>query len=199
MARAVSTWAQTDGISYVNNYGGTVADIGVGISPAGVYADIYGAATGKTLFGGQELSGWERGLGLIPFVSESISVVRGVNKVDNIVDAARPLHEIADEIRTAGHPIAADRRTIAVGQDAQGNLHVGSSNGLDAGQRAAAERLGINQVQSVPGLHAEEELMKAVDNLTAVGTSRRLPCGVGEHNCSGQLLDRGIGVTNPNK
>lgn len=109
----------------------------------------------------------------------------------------RPLHEVADEIRTAGHPIAADRRTIAVGQDAQGNLHVGSSSGLDAGQTAAAERLGVNQVPSRPGLHAEEELLEGVRDLRSVGTSRRLPCGPGEHNCAGQLLERGVTVTNP--
>ncbi|MDD5035616.1 MAG: DNA/RNA non-specific endonuclease [Methylococcaceae bacterium] len=73
------------GKTYFSNNPGVAADIGVGFTPAGVYADIYGAATGKTLFGGQDLSGWERGLGLIPGVSELAGVVRGVNKVDNIV------------------------------------------------------------------------------------------------------------------
>ncbi|MDP3391772.1 MAG: RHS repeat-associated core domain-containing protein [Methylococcaceae bacterium] len=114
MARAVSTWAQTEGISYVNNYGGTVADIGVGISPAGFYADVYGAATGKSLFGGQQLSGWERGLGLIPFVSESISVVRGVNKVDNIVNAGQDVVARATNVPT---------------------IKLGSADGITAGQR----------------------------------------------------------------
>jgi hypothetical protein len=108
----------------------------------------------------------------------------------------RAAHEIADEIRTSGHPIAASRRTIAVGEDAAGNLHVGSSNGLDRGMREAADRLGVNQVPSRPGLHAEEELMEAIDDLKRVGTSKRLPCGPGEHNCAQQLLDRGIEVTN---
>jgi RHS repeat-associated protein len=56
---------------------GVVADIGVGFTPAGVVADVYGAATGKTAFGGQELSGWERALGLIPGVSEGMAVFRG--------------------------------------------------------------------------------------------------------------------------
>lgn len=56
---------------------GVVADVGVGFTPAGVAADVYGAATGKTVFGGQELSGWERALGLIPGVSEGMAVFRG--------------------------------------------------------------------------------------------------------------------------
>jgi RHS repeat-associated protein len=115
----------------------------------------------------------------------------------NPAAVSRPLHEIADEIRTSGHPIAANRRTIAVGQDSLGNLHVGSSNRLDAGMRTSAERLGVNQVPSIRGLHAEEELMQAIPDLKAVGTSKRSPCGASEHNCAGQLADRGITVTNP--
>jgi RHS repeat-associated protein len=86
LARQVGTWLDTQGRSYFNDYSGTAADVGVGFTPVGIYADVYGAATGKTLFGGQELSGWERALGLIPGVSEIAGVVRGVNKVDNLVD-----------------------------------------------------------------------------------------------------------------
>jgi RHS repeat-associated protein len=74
---------------YYNAYGGTAADLGVGFTPAGVYADVYGAATGKTLFGGQELSGWERALGLIPGVSEVAGVVKGVNRVGDVFDVAK--------------------------------------------------------------------------------------------------------------
>jgi RHS repeat-associated protein len=65
--------------SYYNTLG-TAADIGVGFTPAGVAADVYAAAAGKTFFGGQELSGWERGLGLIPGVSEGLAVFRGAVK-----------------------------------------------------------------------------------------------------------------------
>lgn len=56
---------------------GMAADIAVGFTPAGVAADIYGAFAGKTFFGSQELSWWERGLGLIPGVSEAIGMFRG--------------------------------------------------------------------------------------------------------------------------
>ncbi|BBA36824.1 Rhs-family protein [Methylocaldum marinum] len=89
LMRRVEMWWDTQAKGIVNDYGGTAADVGVGFTPVGIYADVYGAATGKTLFGGQELSGWERALGLIPGVSEIAGVVRGVNKVDNIVGAIK--------------------------------------------------------------------------------------------------------------
>jgi RHS repeat-associated protein len=75
--------------NFVRDYGGDIADVGVGFTPAGLWADLYGAATGRTLFGGQELSGWERVLGLIPGVSELNSLRRGVNAVEGVADAAR--------------------------------------------------------------------------------------------------------------
>jgi hypothetical protein len=65
---------------------GAAADLAVGFTPAGVYADIYAATTGKTLFDGQELSWWERGLGLIPGASEFMGVVRGAKTADRIAD-----------------------------------------------------------------------------------------------------------------
>ncbi len=120
-----------------------------------------------------------------------------VNWTSKRASPARGLHAVADEIRTSGHPIAASRRTIAVGEDATGRLYVGSSNGLDSGMRDAARRLGVEPVPSRTDLHAEEELMEAIADLTRVGTSRRLPCGPDEHNCAQQLRDRGIKVTNP--
>ncbi|MDS4028672.1 MAG: RHS repeat-associated core domain-containing protein [Candidatus Contendobacter sp.] len=129
-------------------------------------------------------------------VASEVRAIKGAEAGAEVV-AKRAPHEIADEIRNAGHAIAANRRTIAVGEDAAGNLHVGSSNGLDRGMREAAEQLGVKQVPSQPGLHAEEELMDAISDLRRVGTSRRSPCGPGEHNCAQQLLDRGIEVTNP--
>src|SRR5439155_14567962 len=58
--------------------------------------------------------------------------------------SATPLTDLADEVRTSGlHPAAVNQRTIAVGADSEGSLFAGSSNGFDAGQRAALERLGI--------------------------------------------------------
>ena len=105
----------------------------------------------------------------------------------------------ANEIRKAGqHPAARNNRTIAVGEDANGNLHAGSSNGFDHGQREAADNLGVNRVPSRKGNHAEENLMDAVENLRKVGTSKRNPCGPGEKNCAGRLRERGIEVDNVN-
>jgi RHS repeat-associated protein len=107
---------------YYNAYGGTAADVGVGFTPAGVHADIYGAATGKTLFGGQELSGWERALGLIPGVSEVAGVVRGVNKVDDVFSVAKGTDNFVDLT-------AAQRRTHILDGDLTGGGH-GAGRGI---------------------------------------------------------------------
>ncbi|MFV0506142.1 MAG: hypothetical protein ACK5L5_05450 [Bacteroidales bacterium] len=91
-------------------------------------------------------------------------------------------------------------RTVAVGQDVDGNLFAASSNGLDAGQRAKALELGITSLNSstvmVDGknLHAEEVRLKDVDNLDTVGTWKRVPCGSDEHDCAKQLKDKGVKV-----
>lgn len=103
---------------------------------------------------------------------------------------------MADEIREAGSVQAWSRRTIAVGEDASGGLHAGSSNGFDAGQRAAADRLGVRRVPSHRGTHAEEDLLREVPDLRRVGTSRRAPCGPGEHDCAGQLQHADVEVDN---
>ncbi len=115
---------------------------------------------------------------------------------DAIVAAKTPgLNSLASEIREAGlHPAARNNRTIAVGIDADGGLFAGSSNGFDAGQRAALARLGITRVPGSGALHAEEELLRGVPTLQRVGTSVRAPCGASEHNCALQLIERGVGV-----
>jgi hypothetical protein len=105
------------------------------------------------------------------------------------------LKSMAEEVRSAGtHPASRNQRTIAVGQDSKGNLHVRSSNGLDAGQRAARDRLGLQSVPGSGNLHAEEELLRSVPDLERVGTSARMPCGPLEHNCALQLAERGVVV-----
>jgi hypothetical protein len=108
-------------------------------------------------------------------------------------------HDLAEEIRLGGHFLAAARRTIAVGQDAAGSLFVASSNRLDSGMRAVAQRLGVKEIPSVIGKHAEEVLMEGVPDLVRIGTSKRLPCGLGEHNCLEQLISKGIEITNLGK
>ena len=115
----------------------------------------------------------------------------------NATKTAPSLRSLAAQIRTAGRAgAAANQRTIAVGEDAAGNLYAGSSGGFDAGQRAAADALGIARVPSrtVAGeaMHAEENLLGAVPDLRRVGTSVRMPCGPSEHNCA--ALPDGLGV-----
>lgn len=70
----------------------------------------------------------------------------------------------------------------------------GSSNGFDAGQRAALAALGIMRVPGSAALHAEEELLRAVPDLQRVGTSVRPPCGPDEHDCLRQLNEAGVGI-----
>ena len=107
------------------------------------------------------------------------------------------LQGLAEKIRTSGkHKASINQRTIAVGRDSKGNLFAASSNGFDAGQRAMADALGIKRVPSKKGNHAEENLMDAIHDLKAVGTSKRDPCGPSEHDCAGQLEKRNIKVDN---
>ena len=60
---------------------GTAASIGVGFTPAGIYADIYTAVSGEDYFTGDEVSGFWRAAGIVPLVSE-------VRKGGKIADAA---------------------------------------------------------------------------------------------------------------
>jgi RHS repeat-associated protein len=107
------------------------------------------------------------------------------------------LQKLAKMIREAGkHKPAINQRVIAVGQNAAGVLFAGSSNGFDAGQRAMADKLGIQRVPSSTGNHAEENLVKCVPDLKSVGTSKREPCGPTEHNCAGKLAELKIDVDN---
>ncbi|WP_217602150.1 RHS repeat-associated core domain-containing protein [Chitinophaga sp. GbtcB8] len=108
---------------------------------------------------------------------------------------------LAKDISDSGdHFFSQKLRTVAVGQDADGKLFAASSNGLDAGQRAKAIELGVTPLNSstvmVDGknLHAEEVLLKEVDDLKAVGTWKRAPCGADEHNCLQQLIDKGVKI-----
>jgi len=104
----------------------------------------------------------------------------------------------ARQIREAGDsPQAVERRVIAVGQDAAGNLTVGSSNGLDRGMKAMAKKLNIRPVRNTAGNHAEEDLM--LDNqslldppLKRVASDNQGACGVDRHNCAGQMDNLGI-------
>jgi hypothetical protein len=107
------------------------------------------------------------------------------------------LRKLAEQIRLAAtHPAAANQRTIAVAVTKDGKMYAGSSNGFDRGQREMAEMLGIECVSCKKGAHAEENLLREVDDMERVGTSERAPCGPGEHNCLGQLEERGIEIDN---
>jgi RHS repeat-associated protein len=111
------------------------------------------------------------------------------------------LTEFAKQIAESGdHFLSRELRTVAVGEDSMRNLYAASSNGLDAGQQAKALELGVTPLNTstmhIDGqnLHAEEVLLHNVDNLEAVGTWKRTPCGEVEHNCAQQLSNRGVKV-----
>jgi hypothetical protein len=141
--------------------------------------EIFGRVSGDVV-----LVGLTRGAGRVGGGGRMLTRPRG-----QLVDYAR-------QIREGGHPIAASRRTIAVGEDAQGNLFAGSSNGFDKGMKSKAAELGVMPVRSDSNLHAEEDLLREVPDLTRVGTSKRTPCGPSEHNCEAQLRARGIDIDN---
>ena len=61
---------------------GDAASIGVGLSPAGVLADIYTAGTGEDYFTGEEVPGWMRAAVLVPGVSE-------LRRTGRVADALR--------------------------------------------------------------------------------------------------------------
>jgi hypothetical protein len=137
------------------------------------------------------------GQALVGVASFAIPGGAGVKALREVKTLEKTLRSLAEEVRTSGlHPLAVDKRTIAVGIDAEGNLFAGSSNGFDRGQSAALSRLGISKVTGSSKLHAEEELLRGVPNLKRVGTSVRMPCGASEHNCALQMSDRGVEMEN---
>ena len=128
------------------------------------------------------------------------AIAKGKTVAGNLAVKVRPtgmtaLKRAASEIREAGlHPAARNQRVIAVGVGRGRQIYAGSSNGFDAGQRAALARLGIKRVPGSGRLHAEEELLRAVPRLRRVATSRLAPCGPAKHNCAAQLKARGVKV-----
>ncbi|WP_347887817.1 RHS repeat-associated core domain-containing protein [Nitrosomonas europaea] len=78
---------------------GTLAEIGIGFTPAGFYTDLYSAVAGRTPITGDSLSGWERALVLIPGVSE----IRNAGRVVSAVSAAPLVKWSAQEKHFPGH------------------------------------------------------------------------------------------------
>ncbi|WP_444923039.1 FG-GAP-like repeat-containing protein [Microbulbifer sp. DLAB2-AF] len=192
-AEAVSVMARV----FVDNWYSIVSDAVKGAyqhNPAGAFfTSVIGAEDAVTAVG--DLSSGQYGAAA---VGAGMVLVKPLKIGDKLLDATNGrLQGLAEEIRSSGnHAAPRNNRTIAVGEDVNGNLFAGSSNGFDAGQRAAADALGIKRVPSRRGTHAEEDLMHYVNGLKKVGTSKRSPCGASEHNCAAQLLKRGIEVDN---
>lgn len=176
-------------------YGGDVANVGLFVIGVG---GITEALMGRITAAVRTMESAEAGTALVSTASSS--ALGAGEAAGAAADSGAPtLRSLAEQIRTAGRPGAAvNQRTIAVGEDAAGSLYAGSSGGFDAGQRAAADALGIIRVPSrtVGGqvLHAEENLVGAVPDLQRVGTSVRPPCGPLEHNCAAMLDELGVVV-----
>lgn len=165
------------------------------MAPPVALALVGGVALAPEAGGGvviDEAAGAEAGAGMVPGAQAPATSVEGTSAA---TEAAPSLRSLAQQVREAGlHPAAVERRTIAIGANSEGELFAGSSNGFDAGQRAALEDLGITRVPGSPELHAEEELLRGVPGLTRVGTSVRMPCGPLEHDCALQLANAGVQV-----
>jgi RHS repeat-associated protein len=137
---------------------------------------------------------------LLPIESELPPIAGGGLENAGAVEFYGPksLREMAREVHGAADSPFALRRTIAIGQDAEGSLWAGSSNGFDRGQRAALERLGINRVVGSNTLHAEGELLRAdkggLFTLKSVGTWSRMPCADAGFMCAASLDARGVTV-----
>jgi hypothetical protein len=119
-----------------------------------------------------------------------------VHNVNDLCDIPT-LKSYARQIRQSGNDdIAIRSRVIAFGQDADGNLTAGSSNGFDTGMQNAADNLGIRTVTSIDGQHAEEDLL--LDNkdtlwpLERVASDNQRACGPELHDCAGQMDNLGI-------
>ncbi len=79
---------------------GTLAEIGIGFTPAGFYTDLYSAVAGRTPITGDSLSGWERVAILIPGVSE----IRNVGKVVREAEVLTSRAARREVMRNAGIP-----------------------------------------------------------------------------------------------
>jgi len=118
--------------------------------------------------------------------------------LDTKLGQFKPADWTAGQIhKSGGHPATRNQRVMAVGRSRSGNVYVGSNAGFDRGQREAADRLGVIRVPTHGGMHAEENLVLSVPDLTEVGTARLYPCGPDQHDCQGLLTRGGIKIVNP--
>lgn len=129
-------------------------ELGVGLSPAGVAADIYTLFSGKTITGDEV--GWGmRFAGLIPGVSE-VKKLGKIGKVgaaivkssDETADAVKATRKV--EVSASRHPESA--RHI---QDAQSSGHPQTLT-IDRGNAAANRRDSLRDVPTKPGLDRDE-------------------------------------------
>jgi RHS repeat-associated protein len=108
---------------------------------------------------------------------------------------AQSLKSLADQVRLgARYPQAAKMRVIAIGENSQGELFAGSSNGFDPGQLRVLKELGIGRVPAIEGYHAEEEILTYVPDLVRIGVSGQPPCSPERHDCLGKLIRAGVEI-----
>lgn len=101
--------AAASGNNQGNNQGNSgfgvndAASIGFGFTPPGIFADLYTAFTGKDFFTDEEVSGFWRYAGLIPFVSESRKLGTAAEAAEEGITAIRVTKGTASfgQIKTA--------------------------------------------------------------------------------------------------
>lgn len=117
------------------------------VTPQGVTATAWGIIDSLTIGGPSGIipfgdpndpsvrAGYQAGTLIVTGLTLGLLGATSASAVaESSLSARGVLQDAAAEVRTAAdHPLAADRRTIAVGQRANGERVVSLSNGLDAG------------------------------------------------------------------
>lgn len=157
------TWTYRDNFAGRLLQSGLAASIGVGISPAGVLADVYTAGTGTDYFTEEEVTGFWRWAGILPFVGE-------LKKGGKVFDAARGVQafEIHPRVLTQ---LADARLGSLAGRITPADLQRLANN--PAARRVLDARSGnINVIQEVEGRLIRITVPRDAHRIISVGPIR---------------------------
>ena len=136
---------------------GTLAEIGIGFTPAGFYTDLYSAVAGRTPITGDSLSGWERVAILIPGVSE----IRNARRIGAAADGISTAFKDFNQARNGavqwleGHGFKAEQATLGkFGDNANKPIGMKSADGKSGFRVEFDERHGAH-INVWSGRHKE--------------------------------------------
>lgn len=176
------SWTYRDNFAGRMLQSGDAASIGVGVTPAGFYADVYTAVSGEDYFTGEEVSGFWRAAGLLPLASE----LRKGRRVADAVDAVPngPPSNAPDFIVSPGGT------AFPVPRGATGPTPVINPTGRQTGSAFTGGRGGANQ---------QVDALRVMDPTPPRGSSPGYPRGyIKYENSAGQGVDPYTGRTVPN-